>query len=63
MWPLLKRDGLGIQYVALTALWNTALGYAPFKRPKTFIQLVSLVSDSATLVVTGASAERPAPDP
>lgn len=45
MWPLLKRDGLGIQYVALTVLWNAALGYTPFKRPKTFIQSISLVSD------------------
>ena len=57
MWPLLKRDGLGIQYVALTVLWNAALGYTPFKRPKTFAQSISLVSDS---VYTGTSAERPA---
>ena len=48
MWPLLQRDGLGIQYVALTVFWNAALGYTPFKRPKTFIQFVSLVSYSKT---------------
>ena len=46
MWQLVKRDGLGVQYIALTVLWNGALGYTPFKRPKTFFQLISLVSDS-----------------
>lgn len=48
MWPLLKRDGLGVQYVALTVLWNAAIGYTPFKRPKTFCQFVSLVSNPTT---------------
>ena len=57
MWPLLKRDGLGIQYVALTVLWNAALGYTPFKRPRTFAQSISLVSNS---VYTSTFAERPA---
>lgn len=51
MWPLLKRDGLGVQYVALTVLWNAALGYTPFKRPKTLCQFFSLVSDSAVHIV------------
>lgn len=49
MWPLLKRDGVGIQYAALTILWNAALGYTPFKRPKTIIQFASLVSDSVVV--------------
>ncbi|KAF8505356.1 glucosyltransferase [Hysterangium stoloniferum] len=30
MWPLLKKDGQAIQYVALTVLWNRAIGYNPF---------------------------------
>jgi alpha-1,3-glucosyltransferase len=47
MWPLLKRDGLQVQYVALTLMWNAALGYTPFKRPESFCQFVSLVSDLA----------------
>ena len=47
MWPLLKRDGLEVNYVALTLLWNAALGYTPFKRPESFCQFVSLVSDLA----------------
>ncbi|KAF9645754.1 ALG6, ALG8 glycosyltransferase, partial [Thelephora ganbajun] len=51
MWPLLKRDGLGIQYVTLTVLWNAALGYTPFKRPKTFFQFVSLVAPSTCITL------------
>lgn len=45
MWPLLKRDGLALQYVAVTLLWNRLIGYNPFKlRPSTFVQQFSLVS-------------------
>lgn len=53
MWPLLRKDGLGVQYFSLTVLWNAALGYTPFKRPKNFIQTVSLVSNSVALIITG----------
>ncbi|KAF7314320.1 Glycosyltransferase family 57 protein [Mycena kentingensis (nom. inval.)] len=43
MWPLLRRDGLGIQYLALSILWNRLLGYNPFRLPaRSFIQLLSL---------------------
>lgn len=31
MWPLLKKDGLGIQYLAMLILWNRLIGYNPFK--------------------------------
>ncbi|KAI8994135.1 ALG6, ALG8 glycosyltransferase family-domain-containing protein [Trametes punicea] len=34
MWPLLKRDGLGVQYVALLVLWNRLMGYNPIKFSK-----------------------------
>jgi hypothetical protein len=45
MWPLLKRDGLGIQYIATLLLWNRLIGYNPIRLPlKTFIQFFSLVS-------------------
>lgn len=45
MWPLLKRDGLLLQYIALVVLWNRLIGYNPFKLPKlSFVQIVSLVS-------------------
>lgn len=30
MWPLLKRDGLAIPYIAMTLLWNRLIGYNPF---------------------------------
>lgn len=31
MWPLLKRDGLSIHYIALTILWNYVIGYNPLR--------------------------------
>ncbi|KAI8452126.1 ALG6, ALG8 glycosyltransferase family-domain-containing protein [Phakopsora pachyrhizi] len=31
MWPLLKRDGLSIQYLSLTILYNSLIDYNPFK--------------------------------
>ncbi|KAF7299547.1 Glycosyltransferase family 57 protein [Mycena chlorophos] len=43
MWPLLKRDGLGVQYVALLVLWNRLLGYNPLRLPAlSFIQILSV---------------------
>lgn len=45
MWPLLKKDGLGLQYVALLVLWNRLIGYNPLRLPSgTFVQLLSLVT-------------------
>jgi len=29
MWPLLRKDGLATQYVALTILWNQLIGHGP----------------------------------
>ncbi len=44
MWPLLKKDGLGLQYFALLLLWNRLIGYNPLRLPRgTFVQLLSLV--------------------
>ncbi|KAL1710999.1 glycosyltransferase family 57 protein [Schizophyllum commune] len=44
MWPLLKRDGLGAQYIALLLLWNRLIGYNPAKLPKwSFVQVLSVV--------------------
>ncbi|KAG2368691.1 ALG6, ALG8 glycosyltransferase family-domain-containing protein [Suillus spraguei] len=31
MWPLLKKDGLGLQYLAMLLLWNRLIGHNPFK--------------------------------
>lgn len=30
MWPLLRKDGLTTQYIALTLLWNRLIGHDPF---------------------------------
>ncbi|KAG7443643.1 uncharacterized protein BT62DRAFT_321941 [Guyanagaster necrorhizus] len=30
MWPLLKRDGVGVQYIATLLLWNRLVGCNPF---------------------------------
>ncbi|KAJ7044140.1 glycosyltransferase family 57 protein [Mycena alexandri] len=50
MWPLLKRDGLGVQYIALTILWNRLLGYNPLRLPsRSFVQLLSLAVYAAAL--------------
>ncbi|KAF9556756.1 glucosyltransferase [Agrocybe pediades] len=42
MWPLLKKDGLAVQYLAMLVIWNRLIGYNPFKTPQTFVQLLSL---------------------
>ena len=43
MWPLLKRDGLGVQYTALVILWNYLVGYNPLAIPSLPLKSVSLV--------------------
>ncbi|KAK4049334.1 Glucosyltransferase-like protein [Microbotryomycetes sp. JL221] len=44
MWPLLKRDGLALQYVAILLLWNFAIGYNPFKLRSSFVKILSLIT-------------------
>lgn len=44
MWPLLKRDGLGLQYLTLTLGWNYLIGYNPFHLRHSFVKYLSLVS-------------------
>ncbi|KAH9841629.1 glycosyltransferase family 57 protein [Rhodofomes roseus] len=52
MWPLLKRDGLGVSYIAMTVLWNRIVGYNPFRaRPNSLIQYLSLVTHAGCLVL------------
>ncbi|THU87032.1 hypothetical protein K435DRAFT_731058 [Dendrothele bispora CBS 962.96] len=55
MWPLLKRDGLGLQYFILLGAWNRAIGYNPFKEPvlslKSFVQLLSISVHIAAAVL------------
>lgn len=53
MWPLFKRDGLGLEYLVLTLFWNFLIGYNPFSLRTSFVKYLSLVScihlDSPTL--------------
>ncbi|GAA6017013.1 hypothetical protein JCM11491_006129 [Sporobolomyces phaffii] len=45
MYPLLKKDGLTTQYLALTALWNYLIGYNPLRlRARSFVKLLSLTA-------------------
>lgn len=46
MWPLLQRDGIPVQYLGLTLLWNFAIGYNPFTLRASFVKYLSLVRDS-----------------
>lgn len=49
MWPLLKRDGQVVAYIATTLLWNRLIGYNPFHSwPKSYIQYLSVVSSIST---------------
>lgn len=32
MWPLLKKDGLSVQYIALVLLWNYGIGHNPLRQ-------------------------------
>lgn len=44
MWPLLKKDGLGVQYIATFLLWNRIIGHNPAKpRFRSFIEILSTV--------------------
>ena len=50
MWPLLKKDGLAIQYIAATLLWNVVIGHNPFRKParRSYVRYLSLVSSSSS---------------
>jgi alpha-1,3-glucosyltransferase len=44
MWPLLKRDGQGVQYIAMLLLWNRLVGYNPLRvRSRGFVDFLSIV--------------------
>ncbi|KAG6820725.1 hypothetical protein H0H93_012778 [Arthromyces matolae] len=59
MWPLLKRDGLGIQYIATLLLWNRLVGNNPFRVPrKSFIEIVSACSVFKVMLSTTAPIHR-----
>ncbi|PIL22484.1 hypothetical protein GSI_15173 [Ganoderma sinense ZZ0214-1] len=52
MWPLLKRDGQGVEYVALLILWNKLIGYNPINGcRRSFLKLLSVAVYAACFVV------------
>ncbi|KDQ25750.1 glycosyltransferase family 57 protein [Pleurotus ostreatus PC15] len=62
MWPLLKRDGLGLQYIITVLLWNKLIGYDPRRLPsKSFVQLLSFAVYGAAGLLHLAEFIFPAP--
>ncbi|KAG6884958.1 hypothetical protein C0993_007073 [Termitomyces sp. T159_Od127] len=52
MWPLLKRDGLGVQYIATLLFWNRLVGHNPFQAPKrSFIHILSAAVYAAAITL------------
>jgi len=52
MWPLLKKDGLGLPYLAILVLWNRLIGYNPFSwPPKSPTHSISLAVYAAALIL------------
>ncbi|SCZ89918.1 BZ3500_MvSof-1268-A1-R1_Chr1-3g01661 [Microbotryum saponariae] len=44
MWPLLKRDGVGLAYLVLTLGWNYVIGYNPLALRRSFVKYLSIAS-------------------
>ncbi|KPV73321.1 glycosyltransferase family 57 protein [Rhodotorula graminis WP1] len=61
MWPLLQRDGVVTQYLALTALWNYAIGYNPLKLRASFVKYLSCTTYALILAVHSLEALAPPP--
>ncbi|KAG6379392.1 glycosyltransferase family 57 protein [Boletus reticuloceps] len=52
MWPLLKKDGLGIQYVAMLLFWCRLIGYSPFRvQFNSFVHLFSTVVNMSMILL------------
>lgn len=52
MWPLLKKDGLGLQYLAMLFLWNRLIGHSPLKLHfGYFVEFVSSVVHTAIIIL------------
>lgn len=55
MWPLLSKDELGVQYIALVALWNRLVGSGVartlVRKPETIPQLLSVFVYPSILVL------------
>ncbi|KAH7885017.1 ALG6, ALG8 glycosyltransferase family-domain-containing protein [Phlebopus sp. FC_14] len=52
MWPLLKKDGLGVQYIAMLLLWCRLVGHNPFRiRLNSFVSLLSTAAHVAMVLL------------
>ncbi|KAG8214902.1 ALG6, ALG8 glycosyltransferase family-domain-containing protein [Butyriboletus roseoflavus] len=52
MWPLLKKDGLGVQYLAMLLLWCRLIGYNPFRvQFNSFVNLLSTVVNISMILL------------
>ncbi|KDN46607.1 glycosyltransferase family 57 protein [Tilletiaria anomala UBC 951] len=64
MWPLLRKDGLIVQYVVITLIWNWAIGYEPFahlrEARKLFVGWFSAAVTAAILALHAAEVALPA---
>ncbi|PSR70546.1 hypothetical protein PHLCEN_2v13585 [Hermanssonia centrifuga] len=62
MWPLLKRDGLALQYIVAIVLWNRLIGYNPFRQgSKSLMQYASLAIYAACFALHLIEARMPPP--
>ncbi|KEP48563.1 ALG6 ALG8 glycosyltransferase [Rhizoctonia solani 123E] len=61
MWPLLKRDGQGLNYAVLTLIWNYAIGYDPFALSPTLVKILSLAAYATLALIHTLEAFIPAP--
>ncbi|BGP51755.1 Glucosyltransferase-like protein [Rhodotorula kratochvilovae] len=61
MWPLLQRDGVATQYLALTLLWNFAIGYNPLALRASFVKYLSLATYALILSLHTLEALAPPP--
>ncbi|KAH8104721.1 glycosyltransferase family 57 protein [Cristinia sonorae] len=51
MWPLLKRDGLATQYIALLLLWNRLIGYNPLRRTGSLLRYLAMAIYTACVAL------------
>ncbi|CEL62625.1 alpha-1,3-glucosyltransferase [Rhizoctonia solani AG-1 IB] len=61
MWPLLKRDGQGLNYIVLTLLWNYVIGYDPLALSSSLVKIISLVAYMAIALIHTFEAFIPPP--
>ncbi|GAA6048700.1 hypothetical protein JCM3770_002028 [Rhodotorula araucariae] len=61
MWPLLQRDGVATQYLALTLLWNFLIGYNPLSLRASFVKYLSLATYALILSLHTLEALAPPP--